>query len=303
MFKFQCKGCGKKYKVEDDWAGKKVKCKKCNQKMNIPEASRDYVENSSRALEKTNVGERKKSNQTVPSQDSANYQYNSNKQEESSQYKITEEKKSCQFCGEEILKVAKKCKHCGEFIGSEFNTASSTTTATGINTHISNSKKSELPWQEYAGFWKRVLASIIDVVPYLIIFGISYMIAYFVSGAIAGATSGSPEGWTEDVFIGISVLATILSYLFAYVFQWIYKAVMESSAKQGTFGKMVVGLKVVDLNGKRISFGRASLRWLVMMIIIIIPIVGIVALFMAGWTEKKQTLYDMICHVTVIKIP
>ena len=39
MFKFHCEGCGKKYKVEDDWAGKKIKCKACNHTMCISDDS------------------------------------------------------------------------------------------------------------------------------------------------------------------------------------------------------------------------------------------------------------------------
>ena len=41
MFKFNCEGCGKKYKVEDDWAGKFVKCKKCDHRMHIFKTNSD----------------------------------------------------------------------------------------------------------------------------------------------------------------------------------------------------------------------------------------------------------------------
>ena len=37
-----------------------------------------------------------------------------------------------------------------------------------------------------------------------------------------------------------------------------YFALMESSHRQGTVGKQVVKIKVTDLAGNRISFGRAT---------------------------------------------
>ena len=37
----------------------------------------------------------------------------------------------------------------------------------------------------------------------------------------------------------------------------LYFAIMESSSRQATLGKMVLGIVVTDMDGKRISFGRA----------------------------------------------
>ena len=43
---------------------------------------------------------------------------------------------------------------------------------------------------------------------------------------------------------------------------WLYYALMESSQKQATLGKMALGIKVTDQHGARISFGRATGRLL-----------------------------------------
>ena len=45
-----------------------------------------------------------------------------------------------------------------------------------------------------------------------------------------------------------------LSYFFGLIFGWIYFAVMESSTKQGTLGKMALNIKVVDLDHINVEF-------------------------------------------------
>jgi uncharacterized RDD family membrane protein YckC len=48
----------------------------------------------------------------------------------------------------------------------------------------------------------------------------------------------------------------------ALLWQWLYYAFMEASSRQGTLGKMAMGLAVTDLEGRRLTFARASGRFL-----------------------------------------
>jgi len=73
---------------------------------------------------------------------------------------------------------------------------------------------------------------------------------------------------------------------------------MESSSRQGTLGKMAVGIKVSDMQGNRISFARATGRFFGKIISKIILYIGFI---MAGFTEKKQALYDIISDCLVVK--
>jgi uncharacterized RDD family membrane protein YckC len=81
------------------------------------------------------------------------------------------------------------------------------------------------------------------------------------------------------------------------VIGWLYFAAMESSSKQATLGKMAVGLYVTDMDGNRISFGRATGRYFGRIISGLILCIGY---FMAGFTEKKQTLHDMMAGCLVL---
>ena len=80
--------------------------------------------------------------------------------------------------------------------------------------------------------------------------------------------------------------------------QWLYFALLESSAKQGTLGKMALGIRVTDLDGNRISFGRATGRYFAKFISAIILYIGFI---MAAFTAKKQALHDIIASTLVIK--
>jgi len=79
---------------------------------------------------------------------------------------------------------------------------------------------------------------------------------------------------------------------------WIYFASLESSASQATLGKRMLGLKVADLSGGRISFGRATGRYFAKILSGVILLIGYI---MAGFTEKKQALHDMLAGTLVLR--
>jgi uncharacterized RDD family membrane protein YckC len=80
--------------------------------------------------------------------------------------------------------------------------------------------------------------------------------------------------------------------------QWLYWALLESSSWQATIGKRLLGLYVTDLQGKRLSFARASGRFFGKIISELTIGIGFL---MAGFTPKKQALHDMIAQCLVLK--
>src|SRR5262249_36626750 len=106
----------------------------------------------------------------------------------------------------------------------------------------------DLPY-ELAGFWLRFVAYIID---YILTY-IAGLIIGLVIGVIAGAASGGGRGGAE--------VAQVFGGLLGLVITWLYYALMESSSKQATIGKMALGLQVTDMEGKPVTFGRATGRY------------------------------------------
>jgi uncharacterized RDD family membrane protein YckC len=72
---------------------------------------------------------------------------------------------------------------------------------------------------------------------------------------------------------------------------------MESSSSQATIGKMLMGIKVTDMDGKRITFGRASGRFFGKVLSKLILYIGFI---MAAFTEKKQGLHDILAETLVL---
>jgi len=77
----------------------------------------------------------------------------------------------------------------------------------------------------------------------------------------------------------------------------LYFSWFESSSYQATPGKMAVGMKVVDLNGERISFGKAIARNILKIISGLILGLGYAII---GFSEKRQGLHDIIVGTTVV---
>ena len=139
----------------------------------------------------------------------------------------------------------------------------------------------------YAGFWLRLVAHIIDtVVLYIPLFFLGIVVS-LMFGGIRSSSDISPA-------VGFVILAVYLLYIVAVCFYFI---VMESSARQATFGKMALGMKVTDLNGNRISFGQGVGRFFGKFLSGLIFGVGYI---MAGVTERKQALHDMMAETLVV---
>jgi uncharacterized RDD family membrane protein YckC len=92
--------------------------------------------------------------------------------------------------------------------------------------------------------------------------------------------------------------AMVKTYFWSILIGWLYFALMESSNKQATLGKMLIGIKVTDLDGNRITFGKATARHFSKIISGVILAVGYI---MAGFTQRKQALHDIIAGTLVVK--
>jgi len=147
------------------------------------------------------------------------------------------------------------------------------------------------PAVRYAGFWRRFLAFYIDwVVIGSAIGGATYIITLpfvFVTMAADRGISGTPSA-AATALIGVMGL---LWLIMALIIPWIYEAAMISSDKQATLGKRAVGIVVTDLEGNRITFGRATGRYFGKYLSSLILLIGFI---MAAFTEKKQALHDMM---------
>jgi len=73
---------------------------------------------------------------------------------------------------------------------------------------------------------------------------------------------------------------------------------MESSKFSGTLGKMAIGIKVTDMEGNRISFARATGRYFARIVTNLTMLIGYI---MAGFTEKKQALHDILANCLVVR--
>ena len=140
-----------------------------------------------------------------------------------------------------------------------------------------------VPAAGYAGFWKRVAAYLIDgIITGIIIIDFFIALIFFVM-------------FMDDPEAMYSAMSAI--YFWSIVISWLYYALLESSERQATIGKMALGIVVTDLNGQRISFGRATGRYFATIISALILFIGVL---MAGFTPKKQALHDMMAGTLVV---
>lgn len=193
----------------------------------------------------------------------------------------------CGKCGAQIDEGAERCSACGEPTTNQ--PVAPSNGSPGDRSSGSQQRKVRVA---FAGFWLRTAAFIIDL--FLVLVAIGVPILYlFAKNVGPNATMQQ----TMAFAYGGTTQAVAINLLVDMVY-WLYYASFESSSWQATLGKKVLGLYVTDLKGQRISFARASGRFLGLSLEQLTFFIGFL---MAGFTTKKQALHDMLAGCLVLR--
>lgn len=120
---------------------------------------------------------------------------------------------------------------------------------------------------EYAGFWRR--------------FG-----AFMIDGMILGLVS--------MIFKMFGFGSTGMGALLALLYQPFF----ESSELQATPGKALLNMRVTDMNGQRITIKRAAIRYVMRLLSILFACIGFLVML---FTEKRQTFHDLVAETLVVR--
>jgi len=203
----------------------------------------------------------------------------------------------CQSCGTNVADGTAFCTSCGRpIVGFSVGQASGGSAAMAAPMAVAYSSGAA----SYAGFWLRFVATILDS----LILGVPFAFIYFALIASALPTIMSNQG-NPALVVGAVLPRVFFIVVVGVIGQWIYWALMESSSWQATLGKKALGLYVTDLEGNRVSFGKASGRFWGGRGLALVPGLGglyfLIDCICAGFTERKQALHDMIAGCLVLR--
>ena len=206
----------------------------------------------------------------------------------------------CIRCGTMLPEGAAFCSSCGAPVTTGTETAAAAEPPPAANSG---------PWAAaaagpfaagaalvYGGFWRRFWSYLID----RFILGVVFMpVGFMVFVPMLATQSG---GWTDTdlpaeaitAFLGATLTVAFLALLGS----WFYYALMQSSSRQATLGQLALGLRVTDLEGRRISFARASGRHFATVLTGLTFGIGYVIVL---FTTRKQTLHDLVAGTVVVR--
>ncbi len=207
----------------------------------------------------------------------------------------------CSRCGGALAAGTAFCQNCGNPVTPALAAAAPMPGSMAVSPRAGVGAITYAANVTYAGFWLRLVAHLID--EFILGFAMLFLIVplFFLMGGVALFSSLPHEVGEHPDPAQIGALISLIAVLagVSVLGQWLYFAYLESGEKQATWGKQILRLYVTDLAGNRISFGRASGRFFAKIISGLIPL-GL-GYIMAGFTERKQALHDMIASCLVLR--
>lgn len=142
----------------------------------------------------------------------------------------------------------------------------------------------------FAGFWLRAIACVIDTLMVVTIFVLAASLFPSTFDKLVPPAPVSLTALPQPSPLLIVVMAGLVC---------VYYTIFEASPWQATPGKRMLRLYVTDMNGKRITYGRALARNLARQL----SGIFFIGFMLAGFTEKKQALHDLLVGSLVLRRP
>ena len=204
----------------------------------------------------------------------------------------------CSSCGATVADGTAFCGSCGRpVIGYNVGQSAPVVQSAGMAVPVGGVAPPGAAF--YAGFWLRFVAYLIDAGLTLVVLGVIVAIFFAIVG-VGVFRNLAQEGNGSNPAFPVAILGIIWFFsIVLIVASWLYFALMESSPRQGTLGKIAMSLAVTDMQGRPVTFGRASGRFFGKIVTGMIPLA--IGYIMAGFTEKKQALHDMIASCLVVR--
>lgn len=156
----------------------------------------------------------------------------------------------------------------------------------------------------YAGFWIRFVAKFLDGLVLAVVLGVPMVILFIVFASSAAghvAHPGFNSNFTSHASADAAGLAANFIGLFVqcgFVIAQVLYSTLFLGKYGATLGKMACGLKVVDSDGNRISYGRAFGRGCAELLSGMICDIGYI---IAGFdSPQKRALHDHLCNTRVV---
>jgi uncharacterized RDD family membrane protein YckC len=146
---------------------------------------------------------------------------------------------------------------------------------------IANDERIEHHSLRYAGFWMRFWAYLLDLVV------VGSMVRLMIKPLFRMLDIPLAE---SNMFAPVSIASAVIFYL--------YFVLMTKYFNQ-TLGKMVFGLKVVDLKSGQLTWGTILFREWIGRFISATVIVGYI---IVAFLPKKQGLHDLFTDTTVVHV-
>lgn len=147
---------------------------------------------------------------------------------------------------------------------------------------------------QYAGFWYRAGAIAVDMA-ILALIPLTLLFVLKMTGFFYGNTGGDSGGllpmllaWSPAMILMFPTNPIVILYFGCF----------ESSSWQGTPGKRILGLKVVDHTGDKLLFWHAIGRNFCKILSAYLLFAGFIV---TAFTKRKQALHDMMTECLVIR--
>jgi uncharacterized RDD family membrane protein YckC len=169
----------------------------------------------------------------------------------------------CPVCAAVVAPGAKYCESCGSRLSAEMPATAQVAEEAAPAPAVFGI--------DYAGFWLRLLATLVDLIP------------FFIVSLLVGLL-------TEDIASRLVILALLgVTYVVGF---WV-------AADGATPGKMAMGIKVMRSNGEPMGVMTALLRCLAYCVSFIVFLLGFV---MIGLSPQKRGLHDYIAQTVVVRV-